>query len=206
MGAKLLMVSQNKLVNEALRLVLSEEAYRVEIYQGNIIDLDQVISYEEPDMLLFCENSVRNFGKTISEFISAYQDEIKFAYLLYAASAGLMLDALKQGAHGFVDVQEGLDELLNCLEAVDNNKTYISPTLAGSVNTVKQPVYQDAHSVLTPRELEIIKMVRQNKTSKQIGKVLNLSYKTIQNHRYSICKKLGLTGRNKLYEYAVEHF
>jgi DNA-binding CsgD family transcriptional regulator len=59
--------------------------------------------------------------------------------------------------------------------------------------------------LLSPVELRILCLVSQNKTSKSIAQELHASYRTVQNHRFRMCRKLGLAGYNELFRFALEH-
>jgi DNA-binding CsgD family transcriptional regulator len=59
--------------------------------------------------------------------------------------------------------------------------------------------------LLSPVELRILHLVSQNRTSKSIALELHVSFRTVQNHRLRICRKLGLTGYNELLRFALEH-
>lgn len=58
---------------------------------------------------------------------------------------------------------------------------------------------------LTPREAEVLEEVAKGRTSKEIGEILNISYRTVQKYRQNICKKLGINGYRALFNWCLEH-
>ncbi|WP_445665516.1 response regulator transcription factor [Fodinibius sp. AD559] len=58
---------------------------------------------------------------------------------------------------------------------------------------------------LTPREVEILEEVAKGRTSKEIGEILNLSYRTVQKYRQNICEKLGIKGYRALFKWCLKH-
>lgn len=65
--------------------------------------------------------------------------------------------------------------------------------------------YIEAVKKLTPREIDVLKEVADGRTSREIGKKLNVSFRTVQKHRENICKKLGIRGYRSLFNWCVEH-
>jgi DNA-binding CsgD family transcriptional regulator len=86
------------------------------------------------------------------------------------------------------------------LKSVGCGKPYLSVSI-GKLNSViaeEDRFYADGLDQLTPREIQILKQIALSRTSKEIARTLDLSYRTVQNHRSNICSKLGLSGSNSL--------
>lgn len=119
-------------------------------------------------------------------------------------------EAMSLGVKGYVLKDSASNELVHCLQAVLSGRSYVS---AFFTDYLMQKPRQDngaddpAGSLqkLSPTERRILRMIAENKTSKEIADDLNLSFRTVQNHRSHMCEKLKLEGYNKLLQFALEH-
>ena len=119
-------------------------------------------------------------------------------------------EAISQGVKGYVLKDNAVKDLLACLKAVSNGHHYISPDLSGfllnrqdKIQSLKTKV--PALENLTPGERKILKLIAENKTSKEIAETLFISIKTVQNHRQNISQKLGFRGHHRLLQFALEN-
>ena len=118
--------------------------------------------------------------------------------------------AIDMGVKGYILKESATGELLNCLRIVSRNQYYISPLLSGYLLERDAKIKSlnnrmPALSKLTKAERRILKLIAENKTSREIADDLCVSPRTVQNHRTNICNKLGLKGHNKLLLFAVQN-
>lgn len=119
----------------------------------------------------------------------------------------LVREMLEAGAHGFVEKTAGLMEFKRGLEIVANGGTYFGPAIAAMLRMVvagassRAPAGIDA---LTDREREILQLVAESYTTKDIATKLDISAKTVDNHRTNLMRKLNLHDVASLTRYAVE--
>jgi DNA-binding NarL/FixJ family response regulator len=115
--------------------------------------------------------------------------------------------AFELGARAYVIKDSALTDVVDCLQAVLNNKIFISPSLGRSKPLL--PDLADANEFdfdsLTTMECSVMRGVAEFKTSKEIAKDLNVSFRTIQNHRTNICNKLNLRGAHQLLSFSCEN-
>jgi DNA-binding NarL/FixJ family response regulator len=116
-------------------------------------------------------------------------------------------NAIAAGVDGYLLKEDAPKELLNAIDMIRQGMTYVSPLLSSDlVNLYVQGQRQDdaaPSDPLSPREIEIIKMIAEGKSSKEIAEILFLSFRTIQNHRTKIMKKLNLKKNTDLVRYAI---
>ena len=113
----------------------------------------------------------------------------------------LIMEALKCRPHGFIEKRDSLDTFLEGLRVVTAGRSYFS-LLASSL--MSESIGQ--HSVeLTPRECEVLQLVAESRSSKEIAGLLGLARKTVENHRAHLMDKLHLRDTAALTRYAVEH-
>jgi DNA-binding NarL/FixJ family response regulator len=119
-------------------------------------------------------------------------------------------EALNVGAKGYLLKDSAISDIVSSIRTVAAGQHYISPAISNFLVNRSARVSalgEQAPSLkdLTPTELRILKLVAQNDSSKVIAEQLFISYRTVENHRYSICQKLGLHGNNALVRFALEH-
>lgn len=119
----------------------------------------------------------------------------------------LVRDMLEAGAHGFVEKTAGLFEFKKGLETVAKGGTYFGPAVAALMrNVVANPsaVGNKAPDFLTDREREILQLVAESHSTREIAAKLGISAKTVDNHRTNLMRKLDLHDVASLTRYALE--
>ncbi len=113
--------------------------------------------------------------------------------------------SLKLGAAGYVSKQSAPDVLVAAVKRVLAGGRYVSPTLAEHLADSLSGASEVTHETLSNRELQVLKLIAQGKTLKEIGADLALSEKTIATYRSRISEKMGLPGIVDLTRYAMRH-
>jgi DNA-binding NarL/FixJ family response regulator len=131
-------------------------------------------------------------------FLTMYDDERMFN------------EALNAGALGYLLKDSAISDIVGGIRAVAAGQHFISPSISGYlVNRAARSAALSEQTPslddLTPTELRILKLIAEYKTSKEIAAQLFISYRTVENHRTSICHKLGIHGSNALIKFALEH-
>ncbi|MEY2880164.1 MAG: hypothetical protein RLZZ15_2544 [Verrucomicrobiota bacterium] len=117
----------------------------------------------------------------------------------------LVREMLEAGAHGFVEKTAGLFEFKKGLETVAAGGTYFGPAVAALLrNVVANPGASNALDFLTDREREILQLVAESHSTKEIAAKLGISVKTVDNHRTNLMRKLNLHDVASLTRYALE--
>lgn len=117
----------------------------------------------------------------------------------------LVREMLEAGAHGFVEKTAGLFEFKKGLETVANGGTYFGPAVASLLrNVVANPGVSNTPDFLTDREREVLQLVAESHSTKDIANKLGISVKTVDNHRTNLMRKLNLHDVASLTRYALE--
>jgi DNA-binding NarL/FixJ family response regulator len=117
-----------------------------------------------------------------------------------------IVDVLRAGASGYVVKNAPAEELMQAIRTVAAGKAYISPHIAGDVldDLRRKPAGGPPEFVaLSPREREVLQLIAEGKTTKQIATALNLSKKTVDNHRAHLLVKLNVSTLAELIKYAI---
>lgn len=122
----------------------------------------------------------------------------------------LFNEAMDCGALGYVLKECAADEMVNALKSVLAGKVYLSPSVADFLLNRQRRVTALVSTVpglakLTATERRILRLITENKTSKDIAYQLGISYRTVERHRTNIAQKLGLSGTHSLVKFAFDH-
>jgi len=116
-------------------------------------------------------------------------------------------EALRAGASGYLLKQEADPELINAVKTIQSGKTYLSPNLSDLVPDLLRRRHEPGgvlKEILTHREREVLKLLADGKTSKEIADLLYISLRTVQNHRANIMRKLNFKRTTDLVKYALQ--
>jgi len=131
-------------------------------------------------------------------FLSMYKDELMFS------------EAMDIGASGYVLKENAIEDIVDCIKRVNDGYNYVSPALSHFLVKHEREFKELAKSIpslnnLTKTERIILRMIAEDKTSKQISDELHVSYKTIENHRSNISRKLNIHGTHSLIKFALNN-
>jgi len=177
---------------------------------GNGEDALFLIEEWKPDVALLDITMPRMTGLQVAKIVQERGLSTKLAILTMSADELFFNEALDLGVLGYILKENATIEILNGIKTVADGKHYISPSISGILVKRSQKRQTALNTIpgladLTPTEIRILKLIAGNKTSKEIASDLYISYKTVENHRSSIAKKLGLSGNNALLRFAIEH-
>lgn len=119
-----------------------------------------------------------------------------------------LLAAIRAGVMGFVSKQDILGELVEALNAALQRRLYITPSLRDAYQRLsreKSGKLRASDPLLTPRQREVLQLIAEGKSTKEIAATLNISTKTVEFHRGGIAEILGLSSIADLTRYALEH-
>ena len=169
-----------------------------------------LIQQLRPDVAVLDVNMPRLKGFEVAREVQRQQLPVGIVFLTMHDDESMFNEALNVGAKGYLLKDSATGDIVASIRTVASGQHYISPAISGylvnraarrSAFAEQTPSLKD----LTPTELRILKLIAQHATSKTIAEQLCISYRTVENHRYSICQKLDLHGNNALVMFALEH-
>ncbi len=165
-----------------------------------------------PDIVILDVGMPNLNGLEATRQIVKAKPEVRILILTLHDSDTLVQDVLNAGARGFLLKSDAARELVTAVEALKNNKTYFTPKVASMVldGYLKRRDANDAggpspRAKLTPREREIVQLLAEGKSSREVADALGLSVKTAETHRANIMRKLNLHSVSDLVLYAVRN-
>jgi DNA-binding NarL/FixJ family response regulator len=132
----------------------------------------------------------------------------KILILTMHTDATMAREALDAGANGYVLKSSPASELRGALQEVLRGHTYLSPTVTREfVETAgrAESGRDDAWARLTPRQREVLQLLAEGKSHKEVAATLNISVKTAEYHKYAILETLGIKTNAELVQYAIRH-
>lgn len=163
----------------------------------------------DPDLVIMDLSMPKTDGMTAISEIKRTHPRTKILALTVHKTEGYVRMALSAGADGYLLKDAGCDELEMAVENVLSGRCYLSPRIAsgviqGYLTGLKTGGSMSVLSTLTPRELEILKLIAEGYKSREIADYLNISTHTVDKHRTHIMKKLDLHSAAALTAFAMK--
>jgi DNA-binding NarL/FixJ family response regulator len=159
---------------------------------------------ERPDVAVLDVSMPRMTGLQAAREIHARCPDTRVLLLSMHDDERYIFDALKAGASGYVLKRQADAELIDAVRAVAGGGRFLSATVDAAELQEWMDGGADApHDPLTPRELDVVKLIAEAYTNRQIAEILSVSEKTVESHRANVLGKLGMRDRVELVRYAI---
>jgi DNA-binding NarL/FixJ family response regulator len=119
--------------------------------------------------------------------------------------AELAMRAVRAGASGFLLKDSAGEELVNAIQQVVQGRVYLTPAMTKEVMERMADGSGGAEPQLTPRQLDVLRLILKGKRMKEIGATLRLSTRTVETHKYEMMEVLDVHSTAELVKYAIEH-
>ena len=201
---RVLLADDHPVVRNGLRELLNSEAdFRV---VAEVDDGAQAVERalgDDVDLVILDVTMPRMTGLQAARELAGRKPGLRILMLSMHENEQFLFEALRAGASGYVLKTAADRDLVNACRATMRGETFL---YAGAVAAlVREHLERDATSLdpLTPRELEVVKLVAEGHTSDEIAGMLFISRKTVDRHRANILEKLGMRDRVDLTRYAI---
>ncbi len=201
---RVLIADDHGIVRSGIRLLLERQPdIEVVAEAGDGAEARELAVRERPDLAILDVKMPKLTGLQATREIKRQAPEVSVLILSMHDDERYLFEALKAGASGYVLKAQADTDLLAAIRAVERGEPFLTPE---AQRTLIKDVLERGSSgeeELTPREEEIVKLVAEAHTTKQIAEVLHLSEKTVENHRANAMRKLGMRDRVELVRYAI---
>ena len=202
---RVLLVDDHRIVAEGLERLLAAEFDLAGVVEDGRAMISAAKSLR-PDVIVADISMPHLNGLDALALLKQDTPEVKVVFLTMHAEVAYARRALEQGAAGFVLKHAAADELVTAIRAALQGKTYITPTLAGEVfRAVRDGAPEDPLASLTTRQREILQLLAEGLSAKEIGGTLGISTRTVEFHKYRMKETLGLTTSAELVHFAIKH-
>jgi two-component system response regulator NreC len=209
---RIVLVDDHALVREGLANLLSKQPDMEVVGEaGSVREAIAVASRLRPDLILMDFTLPDGKGDEATRVILSTLPETKIVFLTVHDDDERLFAAISAGATGYLLKSVRSSDLVSRLRGVIQGDVALSPTIARrlleQLSRRPQPHHPEpnASEELTEREVEILRLIVQGYTNRQIADTLTLSVRTVEYHRANLTSKLGLHSRADLVRYAVEH-
>lgn len=208
---RILIVDDHQLIIDGLRgFIESNSDYQIVGEANTGADAIRLTSVLSPDLILMDIEMPEMSGIQACQEIKKSFPQIKIIIVSMHNEKQLIKKLIDQGADGYLLKNSHQKEVMDAIEKVLNNQIYLSQDVTLSLldkSQVKSSPNSDITTIaqLTEREVEILKLVAQGMTNKEVGDNLNISHRTVDTHRTNLMKKLDVTNVAGLIRFAFKN-
>jgi two-component system, NarL family, response regulator NreC len=206
---RIILAEDHAVMRRGLRLVLEgQKDFQV---VGEASDGREAVALAEslkPNVAVLDITMPNMNGIEAASQISAKQLGVAIVVLSMHSDEGYVLRALKAGARGYLLKESPEADLIQAIRFVSQGKAFFSPAVSrllveDYVRQLQDKDIEDSYDLLTPRERELLQLIAEGKSNKDVANMLNLSTYTVETHRGNIMEKLNLHSVPELILYAV---
>ena len=203
---RVVIVDDHAIVRAGLRALLFEEAaFELVGEAAGGYEALELVEKTKPDVLILDLSMPDLDGISVTRKIKPNFPDLKILILTLHEDGALLREAIKAGAAGYILKRAAEAELISAIRTILRGDLYVDPSMVRGLLEESRQVQvkqSDQTESLTPRETEILRLIVEGYTNRQIGQELNISIRTVEGHRANISDKLGLHSRVELVRYA----
>ena len=204
---KIIIADDHAFVAEACKKLLEPE-FDVVATVGDGRSLVQVASTYKPDVIVIDVGMPLLNGLDAGEQIKRTLQSVKLVYLTMNSDSELAAEAFRRGASAYLLKSCAVSELMIAIRSALKGRSYLSPAIAKDTFDVLlhrgKGLVEEAQR-LTERQREVLQLLAEGKSMKQVAYVLNLTTRTVAFHKYRIMEALRVTSNAELVKYALRH-
>jgi two-component system response regulator NreC len=206
---RIVLADDHTIIRSGLRLLLEQQPdFKVVAEAEDGRQAVQLVSKHHPDVVILDIGMPELNGIEATRQIVAQESHPNVVILSMHSDESYVLRALKAGSRAYILKNAAEADLIRAVRAVSDGKSFFSPVISKMlledyVRQVREKEVEDSYDLLTPREREILQLIAEGKTNKEMASILGLSPHTIETHRGNILEKLNLHSVPELILYAV---
>ena len=160
----------------------------------------------QPDVVVLDISMPNLNGFDAGEKLKKMLPHVKLVFLTQNDDPDTVAEAFRIGANGYLLKNSAASELFEAIDTVINRGNYLTPEIAkGMINSfIKSPDGKKLHGSLTFRQREVLQLLAEGNTMKQIASILNITARTVAFHKYQIMEDLDIKTNSELIQYAIK--
>jgi DNA-binding NarL/FixJ family response regulator len=203
-------VDDHVLLRQGIRTIIEQSEDLLVVGEaGDGLELLDLLKKETVQLVIADITMPRLRGIEATSEIKKSHPEVEVLILSMHRNKEYVHHAFSAGAKGYLLKDDTDTELLSAIETIRSGGVYVSSLLAKELASdfikICSGEAGPEQEALSLRERQVLKLVAEGKTSEEIGELLFISTRTVQNHRANIMKKLNLKGTSDLVKYAIRH-
>ena len=208
MNIRILIADDHNIVRDGLKALVEKEAgLEVIAEASNGLEALELVEKHAPDIVIMDVAMPDLNGIEATRQLTAKDPSIKIIALSMHSDRRFVIEMLRAGAMGFMLKDSAFEELAAAIRNVHKGRAFLSSSIVDVVVTdyVRNLAGTDspAYTQLSDRERQILKLLAEGKTVKEIGYMLDVSAKTVETHRLNIRDKLGISSVAELTKFAI---
>jgi DNA-binding NarL/FixJ family response regulator len=202
---RVVIADDHGIVRGGLRLLLDRQPDMEVVGEaGDGAEAVAAVLAHRPDLAILDVSMPTLTGLQAARAIRAQAPEVTVLMLSMHDDERYLFEALKAGAAGYVLKHEAGQELVDAARAVIRGESFLTNAAQRSlVRAWMADASTGPREPLSPREQEVLKLIAEAHTNREIGEILGLSEKTVETHRGNLLRKLGMRDRVELVRYAI---
>jgi len=206
---RILLADDHAVMRTGLRLVLERQPdFRVVGEASDGREAVALAQQHKPEVVVMDIGMPNLNGIEAARQVTAALPEVSVVILSMHSDEAYVLRALKAGARAYLLKESAESDLIAAIRAVHNGKAFFSPAVSRMlvedyIRQLQDREIEDSYELLTTREREVLQLIAEGKSNKEIAHMLNLSLYTVESHRGNLMEKLNLHTVPELILYAV---
>ena len=166
-----------------------------------------MVSKLKPDVVLMDIAMPNMNGFDAGEKLKKLLPDIKLVFLTVNEDSDMVTEAFRIGANGYLLKSSAASELFQAIDAVISGKNYVTPKISQNMISafIKNPDGHKTHGNLSIRQREVLQLLAEGHTMKQVAGILNIAPRTVAFHKYRIMEDLDIKTNSELIQYAIKH-
>jgi DNA-binding NarL/FixJ family response regulator len=201
---RVLLADDHRIVAEGLKSLLAEDFELVGIVEDGRA-LVKAARELKPDVIVADISMPQLNGIDALALLKQDNPQVRVVFLTMHRDPAYARRALQDGALGFVLKHSAPAELVLAVHAALQGRTFIAPDLAAEVFRTGPKSETDPAAALTPRQRDIVQRLAAGESAKQIAAALNVSPRTVEDHKYRLMETLGIENSAELIHFAIKH-
>ncbi len=207
---KLLVADDHKIFRQGIKKLLEEESDMQVV--GEAADGREAVKKStelKPDVILMDIAMANLNGLEATKQIKKVLPSIKVIMLTMHKNEEYILQSFQAGASGFILKEGAVEELVSAIRSIHQDKSFLSPTISKTLidaylRKMETGKTETPFDLLTDREREVLQLIAEGYTNREVAKALFISVKTVEAHRAHIMQKLNIHDIAKLVKYAIQ--
>ena len=204
---RVLLADDHRIVAEGLRSLLEEEFELAGIVEDGRA-MVKAARELQPDVIVADISMPLLNGIDALAQLKQHDPKVRVVFLTMHRDAAYARRALEAGAAGFVLKHSASAELVLAVRAALQGRTFVTPDLAAELMQTARngsPPGANPAAALTPRQREILQLLAEGKSAKEIAALLSLSARTVEDHKYRLMEQLHIENSAELIHFAIKH-
>ena len=208
---RIVMADDHPIVRQGLRqMIETDKNLSIVAEAGDGQTALELIEKHQPDVTVLDIDMPKMDGFAVVRELQKRRINVEIVFLTMHSEEEIFQAAMDLGVKGYVLKDSAVTDIVSSIKSVAAQRPFLSPSLSALLLNRRRrneefEKEQPGLHLLTPTEKRILKLIAEDKTSKQIGEELFISYRTVETHRANISRKLDLRGSLALVKFAVAH-